>query len=124
MSEKRPAETSEQPPRPKRSRFGPINDKASTPATPAGTTTLPANGVNGTKAPSSLPNAKALELLAKKDALKAQIQALKVDKPATEKETIFWKAHRDISNEAPWKTSQVQCCMSSHVAVVNLNNST
>ena len=84
MSEKRPAETSEQPPRPKRSRFGPINDKATVPATPAGTTTLPANGMNGAKAPSALPNAKALELLAKKDALKAQIQALKVNKPTTD----------------------------------------
>ena len=52
--------------------------------------------MNGAKAPGTLPNAKALELLAKKDALKAQIQALKVKNLATDERICFSKAHPDI----------------------------
>jgi hypothetical protein len=77
MSEKRQAETSGHPPRPKRSRFGPI-ESTQVNAIPTASTSIPVKAINGSKAANTLPNSKALELLAKKDALKAQIQALKV----------------------------------------------
>jgi len=80
MSEKRQAETVGQPPRPKRSRFGPI-ESTQAHAIPTASTAIPANALNGSRLAGALPNLKALELLAKKDALKAQIQALKVLKP-------------------------------------------
>lgn len=75
MSEKRAAERAENQPRVKRSRFGPVQGAQNG-------STLPANPIqpaqNGSKAPVAAPNTKAAELLAKKEALKAQLQALRV----------------------------------------------
>ena len=75
MAEKRNADPVGAQPRVKRSRFEPINDAENGPSTDARPN--PPVTQNGASAANKLQ--KARELLANKAALKAQIQALKVD---------------------------------------------
>ena len=75
MSEKRSADPVEGQQRAKRSRFGPAQGAQNGSAV---ATSTPVAAQNGVKLPTAAPNPKAAELLAKKEALKAQLQALRV----------------------------------------------